>query len=217
MTECSVNIKQHERTMAPKIVDKEEKKAEILKAAMRVFAQRGVVKTKIADIALASGIGKGTIYEYFRSKEDIFAEAYNLIFEDVEIRIGAILEGDAGPEEKLRQLMRVTVEGFMGDGGEFAGIMMAFWSEGIRNQDIGMAEIIHLDKIYADYRQIISTILEEGMRCGAFRKVDSFLTASVLIGAMDGILLQWIMDPKVFAPGQAMEVLLDTYLVGIKK
>ena len=202
--------------MSPKIVDKEEKKQEILKAAMRVFAQNGVVQTKMADIAEAAAIGKGTIYEYFRSKEDIFAEAYSHIFLETEKRITAVLESPIQPEEKLRMLMAVTLEALLGDGGEFAGIMMAFWSEGIRNKNERIIKIIDLKRIYSDYRVIIAGILEEGMRKGQFREMDTFMTASVIIGAMDGLLLQCIMDPKAFAPEKAMEVLFDIFLRGIK-
>lgn len=208
---------QRVRDMAPKIVDKEEKKAKILKAAIRVFAQRGVAKTKMADIAEATGIGKGTIYEYFRSKEDIFAEAYTLLFQDMDIKIGAVIESEITPEDKLRLLMTETFESLVADGGEFAGIMMAFWSEGVRNKDERISEIINLEQIYDDYRKVIAAILEEGMQTGVFREVDAILTASVLIGAIDGILLQWIMNSRVFEPRKAIEVLLDSYLHGIKK
>jgi AcrR family transcriptional regulator len=203
--------------MTPKIVNKEVKKQEILKAAMRVFAHNGVVKTKMTDIAEAAGIGKGTIYEYFRSKEDIFTEAYNLVFLGIEVKIGEVLESDIGSEEKLKMLMKVSAEGFLGNGGEFAGIMMEFWSEGIRNKDEKMIEIINMQKMYSEYRGMIAQILEEGMSRGIFRKIDTFMTASVLIGAMDGILLQWIMDPKIFTPQNAVEVLVDSYVNGIKK
>ena len=65
--------------MSPKIIDKEAKKAEILQAAMQVFSRKGVAKTRMADIAVAAGIGKGTIYEYFRSKEEIFAAAFQQV------------------------------------------------------------------------------------------------------------------------------------------
>ena len=157
--------------MSPKIVDREEKKGEILKAAMRVFAQRGVVKTKMVDIAAASGIGKGTIYEYFRSKEDIFAEAFQLIFQSTEEKSGKILDSNYEPEERLRLLLTVSLEEFLGDNGEFAGIMMAFWSEGVRNKDERINEIIDLEQIYAQYREMIAGILEEGMEKGHFRKI----------------------------------------------
>ncbi len=203
--------------MSPKLVDKQEKKREILKAAMRVFAHNGVVKTKMADVAVAAGIGKGTIYEYFRSKEDIFAEAYQMVYQGTEDKIAAVIESELEPEMKLRGLMSVTLEGILGDGGEFAGIMMAFWSEGIRNKNERIIGIFNLEEIYAQFRGMISAILADGIRMGKFRKVDTFLTASVLIGAMDGILLQCIMDPKIFTPQQAVEVLMDSYLNGIKK
>ena len=203
--------------MSPKIVDKPLKKQEILKAAMRMFAQNGVVKTKMADIAVAAGIGKGTIYEYFRSKEDIFAEAYSHIFLNTETRIAEVLESPLEPEEKLRGLMSVTLEEFLvGDGGEFAGIMMSFWSEGVRNKNERIMEIIDLKKIYSEYRAMISAILEEGMAKGQFRDMDTHVTASVIIGAMDGILLQYIMDRDVFSPEEAIAALLDSYLNGVK-
>ena len=203
--------------MSPKIVNKEEKKQEILKAAMRMFAQNGVVNTKMTDIAAAAGIGKGTIYEYFRSKEDIFADAYGHIFLETEKRIGNVLESRISPEEKLRKLMNVTIEEFLvGDGGEFAGIMMSFWSEGVRNKNERIMEIIDLKKIYSEYRIMISGILEEGISRGQFRDMDTHVAASVIIGAMDGILLQYIMDRNVFSPEKAIEVLLDSFLRGIR-
>lgn len=203
--------------MSPKIVNKEEKKQEILKAAMKMFAQNGVVNTKMTDIAAAAGIGKGTIYEYFRSKEDIFADAYGHIFLETEKRIGNVLESRISPEEKLRKLMNVTIEEFLvGDGGEFAGIMMSFWSEGVRNKNERIMEIIDLKKIYSEYRIMISGILEEGISRGQFRDMDTHVAASVIIGAMDGILLQYIMDRNVFSPEKAIEVLLDSFLRGIR-
>lgn len=203
--------------MSPKIIDKVEKKQEILKAAIRIFAQNGVVQTKMTDIAEAAGIGKGTIYEYFRSKEDIFAEAYNHIFLNTEHRIAEVLESPIQPEEKLRNFMSVTMEELLvKDRGEFAGIMMSFWSEGIRNKNEKIMEIIDLKKIYSDFRIMIVSILEEGMKKGQFRQMDTRITASVIIGAMDGILLQYIMDRNLFSPEKAIEALLDSLLRGIK-
>lgn len=203
--------------MSPKIVDKEEKKQEILKAAVRIFAQNGVVKTKMTDIAKAAGIGKGTIYEYFRSKEDIFAETYTHLFQDTEIRIAEVLESPISPEDKLRKFMSVTIEEFLvRDGGEFAGIMMSFWSEGIRNNNERIMEIIDLKKVYSEFRIIIAGILDEGIKTGQFRKVDTHITASVMIGALDGILLQYVMDKNVFSPEQATAALLDSFLNGVK-
>ena len=53
----------------PKIVDKKKKREKILETAITVFAKRGIANTKITDIAEAAQVGKGTIYEYFHSKD----------------------------------------------------------------------------------------------------------------------------------------------------
>lgn len=197
-------------------VDKQAKKLEILRAAMGVFARIGVTNTKMTDIAGAAGIGKGTIYEYFRSKEDIFAEAYRLVYEESEVKVRLVLESDLDPEAKLRELMTVTARAFLGEGGDFARIIMDFWSEGVRNRNDRAAEIINLKQTYADYRVMLASILEEGVRDGVFRVTDTSMTASVLIGAMDGVILQWILDPEVFEPEAAVGILLESYLNGIK-
>jgi AcrR family transcriptional regulator len=58
------------------------KKAKIIKAAITIFSQTGYTGTRIAEVARAAGIGKGTIYEYFRSKEDLFFATFEyVIFE----------------------------------------------------------------------------------------------------------------------------------------
>ena len=68
--------------MAPIIVDKELKKQDILVAALKVFARQGIAKTKMIDIAIEAGIGKGTIYEYFRSKEEVIRESFQAFLQN---------------------------------------------------------------------------------------------------------------------------------------
>ena len=65
----------------PRIVDKKEKAARIGSAAIAVFRKRGYHATRMMDIAEAAGIGKGTLYEYFRNKDEIF----RFEFDDIEV------------------------------------------------------------------------------------------------------------------------------------
>jgi len=201
----------------PKIVDKKAKKAEILKAAMKIFAQNGVVKTKMADIALAAGIGKGTIYEYFRSKEDIFEEAFNSVFSNMETTLIEALKTADDPEEKLKILIDVSLTCFVDSDYDFAGIMVDFWAEGVRNKDAEILKIIDLDKIYKDYRKLFSEILDEGIRKGIFKNIDTFSLSAILIAALDGLTLQWIMNRQLFDLRKVSDVLLDSLLNGIRK
>lgn len=203
--------------MAPKIVNKEAKKADILQAAMQVFSQNGIAKTKMADIAKVAGIGKGTIYEYFRSKEDIFGEAFQFFNQNTEKELQKAITSTDDPIEKLHLLFDVSLSEFIESSGDFAAIMMDFWAEGIRTKDEKIMNIINLEQIYTDFRQMIAGILDDGIRKGVFRVVDTQSLSAVLIAAMDGVMLQWIMDKNLLNLHQVANVMLDALINGIKK
>ncbi|MBN2008906.1 TetR/AcrR family transcriptional regulator [candidate division KSB1 bacterium] len=199
----------------PKIIDKEEKRQAILIAAMKVFAQKGIANTKMTDIADAAGIGKGTIYEYFRNKEEIFQASYSVFMESMEATIAQRIFKITDPVEKLKALFRAMTETFAGSGADFMDMMLDFWAEAVRQKDESKIKIVDLHKIYADFRQIIGAILDEGIRLGKFKHMNTFMAASIMIGAMDGIMLQWIMDRKNFNANEAVECFLNELLAGI--
>ena len=120
--------------MSPKIIDKKAKKEEILKAAIKVFAQKGVTNTKMVDIAETAGIGKGTIYEYFESKDDIFAEAFHHFMEELNAVMAKRLFRIYDPIEKLAALIKGWVEVVQFHSADFMEIMMDFWAEGVRHK-----------------------------------------------------------------------------------
>jgi len=200
----------------PRVVDKEAKKLEILNAAIKVFAKNGVAKTKMADIAQAADIGKGTIYEYYRSKEQIFHEAFIQIHSHTQEVISQILGQVDNPIEKIRLLVNTYLKHFLDESEDFVEIMMDFWAEGVRNKNADVFKIIDLNQIYTRFRNLVSEILEDGIRKNIFRQKNTKLTASVLLGAFDGLLIQWIMDRSVFNVHEAADELLDSFLNGIK-
>ncbi len=199
----------------PKIVDKEAKKMEIIHCAMRVFAQKGFAKTKMADVAEAAKIGKGTIYEYFRSKDEIFNFVFEHFMDSMETTIAKAIFKLTDPVEKIEKIFSAWAEIVASHQLEFIEIMLDFWAEAIRKKDSAELEIIRLDKVYDDFRKMIQSILDEGVRMGKFKKIDTFYTASLLIGALDGIMLQWILEKDVFDIGQAIEHSIQVFLTGI--
>lgn len=198
--------------MTPKIVDKEAKKMDIINAAVKVFSTKGMVKAKMADIALEAGVGKGTIYEYFRSKEDVFASGFQIFFQEMQQQIEGAIKSTSDPVEQLRFLINVSFKNFLYHGSDMAMVMMDYWAEGIRNKDENILNAINLRKLYSEFRTIIKTILDNGMREGVFRKVDSHHVASLLIGALDGLMLQWIMDHKIIDLDKATESVIDLFI-----
>jgi AcrR family transcriptional regulator len=203
--------------LSPKIVDKENKKLEIMHAAMSVFAKKGLVKTKMTDIAESAEIGKGTIYEYFRSKEEIFGSAFTYFFKSMNLMISEALKTTDDPVEQLRLLVDRSLKGVLHEGSDFAGIMMDFWAEGIRNKDKKIMEMINLGKIYEDFRHIICSILEDGIKKKIFKPLNTLYTSAVFIAAFDGIILQWIMDRELIDLEKVSAVLIDNFMHGVLK
>jgi AcrR family transcriptional regulator len=199
----------------PKIIDKEVKRNEILQASMKVFAQKGLANTKMTDIAEAAGIGKGTIYEYFKNKNEIFEASYQYFFEAMETSIAKKIFKVTDPVEKLKTLFRAMGDLFVGESADFMEIMLDFWAEAVRQKDMQKMALINLHKIYDDFRQIISAILDEGIRLGKFKPVNTFLISSLMIGMTDGIMLQWIIHRDIFDIQEAIECFLNELLTGI--
>jgi len=211
MTERPVNIKM------PKRINKEKKRSDIMTAAMHVFSQHGISSARITEIADAAGVGKGTIYEYFRSKEDIFLAAFRYHFEEHNKNLLKILNHTQNPVEKLEILIQHTLPDFLEKNGEFASIMMDFWAEGIRNKDEKILQELNLKKLYSEYRDLIATILVEGIEQNIFRYVDPYSMAAIVIGALDGLMLQWILDHRTLDVRHVSQTLLDLLINGLKK
>jgi len=201
----------------PKIIDKDKKKAEILRAAMQVFSQKGVANTKMIDIAKSARVGKGTIYEYFGSKEDIFREAFEKVYYESERLLEEAIGSTDDPEEKLKYIIQISLTSFMENSNDFIGLMMDFWAEGVRNKNEDVLKIIDLERLYNKMRNSIKNILQEGIQKGTFRELDTLSTASILIGSFDGLMLQWIMNPELIDFKRDAQTLLELTLHGIRK
>jgi len=199
----------------PKIIDKQAKKQEIIQAAITVFAQKGFTKTKMADIAQAANIGKGTIYEYFKNKNEIFENGFRYFMDTMETAIAKKIFKITDPVEKLKALFTSMIDFFEADTAEFMEIMLDFWAEAIRQKDEHTLVMLDLEKIYADFREMIGAVLDEGIRLGKFKPMNTFMVASLLIGMTDGLMLQWIMSRELIDVSEAIRCLLDEILTGI--
>ena len=211
--------------MASKKFDKSNKKMEILRAAAVSFAKNGIAKTKMEDIALTAGVGKGTIYEYFRSKEDIFLAAHEQLHIEIDKKIKIILDYKCDPDKKLKMLVDESLNIFQTKKNkttivttdELAGMMMQFWSEGIREGSDKLIKPCHLKEIQRKYRKVLEGVLKDGIKQGLFKPMDTRLSASVILAILDGIPMQRIIAPNVFGKGKIGKVITDIIMDGIRK
>ncbi|OIQ62510.1 TetR/AcrR family transcriptional regulator [Neomoorella thermoacetica] len=89
-----------------------DKRRQILAAAVSVFADRGFHQARIADIAAAAGVGKGTIYEYFSSKKELFQQLLVHIFHTYLEHLRRVCREEASLEGFLRRLIGESLEHF---------------------------------------------------------------------------------------------------------
>ena len=198
----------------PKIVNKEEKKAQILEASIRVFSKKGLNNTKISDIAEAAAVGKGTIYEYFKSKDEIFTAAFYFHMEKFEESISRRLFRIQDPLEKLRAYFSAWSEIFEGEHLDYLEIVLDFWAEGVRERNDSW--MIDLNKFYSENRDMLDNLLSECVSKGEIKQVDTKLIASTMLGALDGLLIQWVMDRKAFKMKDAALLFVEIMIDGLK-
>lgn len=182
----------------PKIVDRESKKRKILTAALKVFSRNGYYNTKISEIAREAKMGKGTLYEYFRSKEEIFAQSFLFLFAGLEEKLMQLMKSPLTPREKLEKVIELSLNEFIAHGEGFIEVVMDFWAEGIRNKHTEKYKEIDLKSLYTEYRNLVAAIIKEGMDSGEFKNVDPMMEASFVMALLDGLMLQWFMDKNVF-------------------
>ena len=202
--------------MAPKVVDREKKKREILMAAMRVYAEKGARNARVADVARAAGVGKGTIYEYFRSRDEILIDAFHLVVGDMEREFVGVLQTSDDPETKLKRITKASFDALLQFPPDMVEIYLDFWAEGIRQGNAAGRLGINLKVMYEQFRTIVQTILDDGVAAGVFRQMNSRLVASTLMGIIDGLQLQFIIDRKAFDQSRIAQETIDLLLDGLR-
>jgi hypothetical protein len=118
------------------------------------------------------------------------------------------------PIEKLEALVAGWVEIMQDTSIDFMEIMMDFWAEGVRKKQEKM--MFDLKSMYDEYRRMVVEILEDGIAKGRIKPINTTCTASILIGAIDGLMLQWIMDRDLFKLEEISEVFNKSFIEGLK-
>jgi AcrR family transcriptional regulator len=181
----------------PKIVDKEQKKSEIARASIALFARNGFENTTIQEISEAAGIGKGTVYQYFDTKEEIILKAAMEIIGEISQMLAAFDPEEMDPAEWLTWLVDSTAD--MVDATEdFFTVYMEIWLMYLRSNRYSVSMMM-LKEALAEYRMAILRMAQVGMESGLFRRdldPDSF--AKGFAATLDGIAFHYILDKGSF-------------------
>jgi AcrR family transcriptional regulator len=171
------------------------RRTNILEAAARVFAEKGYATTRIIEVARAAQVGKGTIYEYFPSKEALFFAVFESMMDASEATIVRTTEGLAGNfATRLKALSEQIVTTWLDDIHMYA-LVMEFWSATASSPGRDRFKASFLAG-YTALRQVVGDLIRQGQADGEVRAdCDVPAVAAALIGTWDALLLQAWLDP----------------------
>ena len=181
----------------------------ILRAAIKVFAGSGFFNSKVADVAREAGVADGTVYLYFKNKDDILASIFNHYMDNALASGRAKLAEIDDPIEKLRRIVLAHLEGL----GKDRNLAVVFQVE-LRSSTKFM-EQFSATKV-TEYLELIREVVEEGQRRGVFRSgLNTKVIAKVLFGALDEMATNWVLSHKRYSLASTAEPVLDLFLNGI--
>ena len=188
------------------VVDKREA---ILRAATKVFAGKGYFNSKVADIAKEAGIADGTVYLYFKSKDEILHSVFDrAMAEFIEEGKRELAQFDA-PEDKLRRIAELHLEKLGAD----REMAVVFQVE-LRGSTKFMEEFSAAG--FAEYLDIIRQIIEDGQAKGVFRKdLKPIICAKILYGALDEMVTNWILSRKSYSLKPMADEVLKIFFGGV--
>lgn len=186
-----------------------DKREAILRAAIKVFAGKGYFNSKVADIAKEAGIADGTVYLYFKSKDEILHSIFDRAMEEF-IRLGKQEIAEiADPQERLRRVAKLHLERLGAD----RDMAIVFQVE-LRGSTKFMEEFSAAG--FAVYLEIISEIFKEGQKQGIFRKgLKPIVCAKILYGALDEMVTNWILSKKSYPLAPMADVVLEIFFGGV--
>jgi TetR/AcrR family fatty acid metabolism transcriptional regulator len=167
-----------------------DKRERILASAMRVFASKGFFGTKVADVAAAAGVADGTIYLYFKSKDDILISLFEQEMERVNGELRRAVEGAPDGAEKLRRFVRAY---------------MALVEKHPHASEVITIELRQSAKLmkeyknprFAEFLKILAGVIDEGQKDGTLRAdVPAPTVARAIFGALDELALMWVAAPQ---------------------
>lgn len=186
-----------------------DKREAILRAATSVFAHNGYFNSKVADIAREAGVADGTVYLYFKSKEEILHSIFDRSMEEGIAEGRKLLADISDPREKLRRIAILHLERLGAD----RDLAVVFQVE-LRGSTKFMEEFSAAG--FAEYLHLICGTIEEGQQAGVFRpELNAKVMAKILFGALDEMATNWILSRRKYKLAPMADQVLDIFLNGV--
>ena len=186
-----------------------DKREAILRAAIKVFADRGYFNSKVSDIASEAGIADGTVYLYFKSKDEILHSIFDRAMVEFIAEGRRELESISDPNERLRRIAKLHLEKLGAD----RDLAIVFQVE-LRGSTKFMQKFSAAG--FGEYLDIIRETIAGGQAVGTFRNdIKPVVAAKILYGSLDEMVTNWILSSKSYKLAPMADEVLKVFLKGI--
>jgi TetR/AcrR family fatty acid metabolism transcriptional regulator len=186
-----------------------DKHQQIIEAAVRVFARNGYYNSRVSDIAREASVASGTIYLYFKTKDDILVTLFREKMAAWVAHARERISGEPNPVAKVRRLVALHFD--------------------VLERDPALAEVVQVElrqghKFFrgasahevSAYFELIGSVLEEGQAAGVFRDdVPVNVATKVLFGAMDQMATSWVLGKRKYQLTDTADAVATVFLRGV--
>jgi AcrR family transcriptional regulator len=175
-----------------RVQQREERRKQILDAALTVFLGKGFHATNVSDVAAEAGVSQGTIYWYFESKDELFHAALMSAFMDFgEGTLVALAECSTAADKMLALAGSMESLADMAEG--LFMLFLGYWSSSERREESAQ---IWVD-LLVEYKDVVVAIMEEGIGNGEFKPIDADALGWALLAAYDGLAAYAVIMPEL--------------------
>jgi AcrR family transcriptional regulator len=173
-----------------------DKRLRLVEAACAVFAEKGYASTRVAEIAERAGVGKGTVYEYFSSKEELLFAVFESINTDISSRMNDALAAGGSAEEQLHNVLRLGAE-VISEQVDLQPVILDFWAAS-RGKDFEKTYRRAVVASYTFFRNLVADFIRGGQKRGEFKaSVNAEALAAVVVATVDGLGIQLSFDRSI--------------------
>ena len=186
-----------------------DKPQQIIGAAVRVFARKGYYNSRVSDIAREAGIASGTIYLYFKTKDDILVTLFREKMAEWVALVRKEIATEHDPLAKIRKIVALHFR-VIQESPDLAEVVQVELRQG---QKFFRGASAHEVSAYFD---VIQSVLEEGVAAGRVRRDLALKIATkMLFGAMDQLATSWVLGKRAYRLTDAAEPVASIFLKGV--
>jgi AcrR family transcriptional regulator len=198
--------------MSPRPDVSEERRNQILEAAMAVFARQGFDQARMDDIAQEAGLSKGALYLYYKSKDAIISAILQFFFSRAMKKLQGFLESEEPPSVR-EQLLRLN-QYYIAEMKWMVSLLplsFEFYAVAARQKAVRQ----FLKRYFKDYREVLATLVQRGIDRGEFRALQAERVAIAITALYEGLVLLWMVDQEATQWEQTGESSLLLLLDGL--